>query len=510
VRLRIGIKKLSKIICLITILCIVFSSCTFDRSKEVPEAPIKESDVIHIEYEKEFIEKFYKEKDIDSWWEIVAIKAAGGDIPSDSKDMLDKKSASINAQSQATDYAGCILGYLCMENDPTDLLIELAKKQQDDGSFGPINAHIWSMIALDTAAYTYDTDKAITYILSKQNEDGAYAFEGSSDPDMTGMAMIALSNHRDRAGVEEAIDRAISYLKAVQLTEGGFESLGSENSNSISTVISGLIAAGEDINSSSWIKNGNTMLDALMRFRLDDGSFSYLLKPKKYSQMATYQSFIAIFDIQNGESIWQSLGHEWEQNSVARDDAEDEKDENIESVKVEEKAHKDKSHVEVQKAEKSNKVASQKKEEPQLHADDAKEDGNAEKLKKEEVPKKVVEPPKEQKIQEKTEEKIGVHVKVIGYGGKVFFDDEVELKKDEANGFSAIKATKLPYKSAYGDSYISSINGEAEFEHGDLSGWKFKINAKIPNMPAIDCELSKGDRVEWWYALTAESTGPGE
>ena len=83
--------------------------------------------------------------------------------------------------------------------------------------------------------------------------------------------------------------------------------MGNDNANSVASVISGLVAVGEDVFSENWIKDDNTMLDALQRFMLEDGSFSFMLEPKESNGMATYQAFIALSDLKNQKSIWHTL-----------------------------------------------------------------------------------------------------------------------------------------------------------------------------------------------------------
>lgn len=47
--------------------------------------------------------------------------------------------------------------------------------------------------------------------------------------------------------------------------------------------------------------------------------------------------------------------------------------------------------------------------------------------------------------------------------------------------------------------YISEINGLAEFDNGDNSGWLYRVNGTISNKSYADVVLSSGDVVKWFY-----------
>lgn len=250
---------------------------------------------------------------LDSWWELVALRGAGVDLHDGTWTLPQWQSSDLQETDPATDYAGFILGMLARGDDPArawgvrNLLQELSSKQDDNGSFGLVNQHIWAMVALDAAGAGYDEAKAVQYLLNLQKTDGGFALSGSmGDPDITGMALVALSGHRDKEGVPASMAAAVNYLKGAQLGNAGFASWGMDNGNSLSTVISGLVAVGEDVLSGDWVKDGVTVIDSLARFQLDNGSFSYSL-PKTYNTMATIQALLALGDLVDGEIVFNRL-----------------------------------------------------------------------------------------------------------------------------------------------------------------------------------------------------------
>ncbi len=203
-----------------------------------------------------------------------------------------------------------------------------------------MNGPIWALIALDsgdydvpgrTDSYGYGTlkpeetdrqntrQKMIDYILANQFDDGGWNVQprsedltgnnAVSDVDMTGMAMIALGPYMSQTKVKKAIDKAISYLSDAQQGDGGYQSWGTSNSESCAQAICGLLACGVNPNTDSrFIKNGNSILDALMSFYTEEtdketgeaicgfrhvNTASGGYEPT-YNQMATEQAYYAL------------------------------------------------------------------------------------------------------------------------------------------------------------------------------------------------------------------------
>ena len=209
-----------------------------------------------------------------------------------------------------------------------------------------MNGPIWALIALDsgnydipkrTDAYAYGTlesddeedeedvdrqntrQKMIDYILANQFDDGGWnvqpreegttGYNAVSDVDMTGMAMIALAPYMSQPEVKTAVNKAIAYLSDAQKDDGGFQSWGTSNSESCAQAICGLLACGVNPNTDSrFIKNGKSVLDALMSFYTEEtdkdtgeticgfrhvNTASGGYEPT-YNQMATEQAYYAL------------------------------------------------------------------------------------------------------------------------------------------------------------------------------------------------------------------------
>lgn len=259
---------------------------------------------------------------LTSWAEVVALRSAGVDLTDGSWQLPDWDIAGLDEDSAITQYAGIILGMLALGQEPTavdgrNLVQELAARQNSDGSFGDwFNETIWAMIALDTAKAEYDVSAAVNYLVGKQLGDGGFTLFGTdSDPDTTGMALIALAFHKDLKGVSAAIDSAIKCIEGLQGVSGGFASWGEESAESAASVIRGLVACGVDPNTME--NNGNTVIAALLGYQLDDKTFSHLIGGASDS-MATIQALTAMGDLAYGNvftrirdsySLGQDLGN---------------------------------------------------------------------------------------------------------------------------------------------------------------------------------------------------------
>lgn len=159
-----------------------------------------------------------------------------------------------------------------------------------------INGPIFALIALDTrgyevpslAVYNPSADPAnqttrqalIDFILSKElTETGGWALSGSTpDPDITAMALQALTPYRDQPAVGVAIDRALTVLSGLQLPAGGFSSWGTVNAESIAQVIVALTGLGIDpATDSRFVKPEGNAVSALLEFADPDGGFRHVL-----------------------------------------------------------------------------------------------------------------------------------------------------------------------------------------------------------------------------------------
>ncbi|MGM9624608.1 MAG: prenyltransferase/squalene oxidase repeat-containing protein, partial [Eubacteriales bacterium] len=127
-------------------------------------------------------------------------------------------------------------------------------------------------------AASCSADDVISTLLSMQHEDGGWSVSGTvSDVDVTAMTIQALApnvSRNDRVGT--AIETALQLLSDRQQEDGCYTSYGVSNPESAAQVWIALSALGIDCTQDErFIKNGCTVIDGILKFRLQDGSFSH-------------------------------------------------------------------------------------------------------------------------------------------------------------------------------------------------------------------------------------------
>lgn len=206
-----------------------------------------------------------------------------------------------------TEYSRVILAWTAIGRDATDvggfdLLTPLADFEQT--VFQGLNGPIYALIALDCGNYeipentilnTQATrDMYVEYIVNAESPDGGWSLSGGpAEIDITSMALQALAKYQDRPDVAAAVERGLAYLSEQQNVNGGFADGNGETSEAISQTIVALTELGISLEDERFVKNGNTLKDALLRFRLSDGSFSHLMDTDT-DLLATEQAFYAL------------------------------------------------------------------------------------------------------------------------------------------------------------------------------------------------------------------------
>ena len=225
-----------------------------------------------------------------SEWLVIALARSGRDVPDSYYDSVVKAVQSAKGQlsdKKSTEYARTILALTAIGKDPADvggydLLAGLA--DMDDVTYQGINGAIFALLALDSGKYDVPAaaeggtqvtrDGLVAYILAQQLSDGGWALSGTSaDPDVTAMALQALAPYRTGdETVDAAVDKGVQLLSDMQLSDGGYSSWGTLNSESCAQVLIALATLGIDPASDSrFIKNGLTVLDALLAYAVSGG-----------------------------------------------------------------------------------------------------------------------------------------------------------------------------------------------------------------------------------------------
>ena len=171
-----------------------------------------------------------------------------------------------------------------------------------------INGPIFALIALDSGGYEIPTcpeaqtqatrELYLNEILNRQLPDGGFSLNGqTADPDITGMALQALSNYQDQPKVKTVIDQALACLSVMQDETGGFESFGVSNLESTTQVIVALGELGISVDDSRFVKNGHSLVDNLLSYYRAGNGFLHTGDGAGETLMSTEQGLYALASI---------------------------------------------------------------------------------------------------------------------------------------------------------------------------------------------------------------------
>lgn len=219
------------------------------------------------------------------------------------------------SRKKNTEYSRVILALTAIGKNPTNvagfnLLLPLG--DFDETVRQGVNGAIFALLALDSGNYEIpeNPDAAVQAtregyveeILSRQNEDGGWSLAGgTSDVDLTAMALQALAKYRSDAAVSGAVERGLAWLEWEQEPNGAYLSWDEENSESVSQVIVALTELGVSLDDERFVKNGQTLPQVLERFACEDGSYRHTLNGGG-DEMATEQALYALAAIHRAET----------------------------------------------------------------------------------------------------------------------------------------------------------------------------------------------------------------
>ena len=143
----------------------------------------------------------------------------------------------------------------------------------------------------------FQKEELVRRLLALQLEDGGWAVMGTScDADCTAMALQALAPvlSADESAAAAA-ERGVEALSCIQLENGGFLGMDTENAESCAQVLLALSSLGTDARRDPrFVKAGGSVWDALFRFRLPDGGFAHRLSDGKNNDTAAVQAYYAL------------------------------------------------------------------------------------------------------------------------------------------------------------------------------------------------------------------------
>jgi len=302
---------------------------------------------------------------------------------------------------------------------------------------------VYTLLAYQQGDYSIGTQEAdaVTALLN-QFENGGWTSWETTEADATGMAILALSAYyNENDGVKTAVDKAVSYLSEAQLENGGFGGTWGENANNAACVIMGLCSMGIDPDTDiRFIKNGNSIVDRLLDFALDDNSgFALNVGDTAVNAYATQQGFPALIAayqvIKNGEAF---NVYDFSSNTLSPGRAT-----GTGTVTIPSAPSGDSITVSVTIKSDTGYWLNNK------------------------------------------------YVTLSGNGATVY---HALIKALENSGI-----TQSGAENGYVDSMTKGGRTLAEFDDGKNSGWMYKVNDKLPEEGLTECEINDGDKIVWFY-----------
>ena len=220
----------------------------------------------------------------------------------------------ILSRKKNTEYSRVILAMSAIGKNPTNvagfnLLLPLG--DFDETVRQGVNGAIFALLALDSGGYEIpealsrwsdELSAAVGELLRREIPDGGWTLTGGEpDVDITAMTLQALAKYRDWQDVEDAVQRGIAALSALQEPNGAYLSWDEENSESVCQVIVALTELGISLDDERFVKNGQTLPQVLERFACEDGSYRHSLNGGS-DEMATEQAFYALAAIHRAET----------------------------------------------------------------------------------------------------------------------------------------------------------------------------------------------------------------
>lgn len=259
-------------------------------------------------------------------WAVFGMARSGRDVPQTYYDHYYENVTAVVQQCQGqldsrkyTEYSRVSLALQSIGRDPSDVagynLVE-PLGDFDKTVWQGVNGPIWALIALgdeeppeNPQAETQATRAMyVEYVLDQQLEDGGWTLSGTqADPDMTAMALQALSAYTDQPDVQASVDRGLEWLSWMQDETGGFTYQDVAACESTAQAIVALTSLGISLEDARFVKNDQTLLDNLLSFQLKNGAFVHAQDGTGENLMATEQALYAMAAAWRAENGMTSL-----------------------------------------------------------------------------------------------------------------------------------------------------------------------------------------------------------
>ncbi len=215
-----------------------------------------------------------------------------------------------------TEYSRVIIALTAIGKDPTNvagynLLVPLGDYEKT--VWQGVNGAIWALVAINCGEYEIPQNNEakvqateelyINHILEAQKADGGWAMSGdTSDPDLTAMALTALSKYQDTNKVKAATQKALLCMSQIQDENGGFSGKNGDSAESCAQMLVALCELGIPVDCEAFVKNGNSIYDNLIdKYYVKGQGFKNKQSAAETNQMSTEQSFYGVVALNRAE-----------------------------------------------------------------------------------------------------------------------------------------------------------------------------------------------------------------
>lgn len=249
-------------------------------------------------------------------WAVLGLARSGCEVP---KEYYEDYFAAVEERVMAcggvlherkyTEYSRVILALTAIGKDARNVAgydLTLPLGDYDKTVRQGVNGPIWALIALDSQNYPMPQNPTaktqatrqmyVDRILEAQLPGGGWSLTGreGADPDLTGMALQALAKYQDQSAVRRAMENALTCMSKQQNAKGGFSSGGTETSESCVQMLVALGELGIPLDDPRFVKNGRTLLDALLTYYVPGGGFRHTMDGEEPNLMAAEQGLYGL------------------------------------------------------------------------------------------------------------------------------------------------------------------------------------------------------------------------
>ena len=257
-------------------------------------------------------------------WAILGLARSGIEVPEEYyQDYYSAVEEYVSAakgvlhEKKYTEYSRMVIGVSAIGKDARNVAgydLTKALGDYDKTIWQGLNGPIWALIALDSRDYPMPVNPEaktqatrqmyVDCILSRQLPDGGWSLTGGtdsaaagdqiSDPDITGMALQALSKYMDQPAVAKAVDEALDCMSKRQNADGGYGTWNVDNCESAVQILVGLCELDISPDDPRFVKNGKSVLDNVLSYQTKTGGFLHTADGSGNNQMTSEQGFYGI------------------------------------------------------------------------------------------------------------------------------------------------------------------------------------------------------------------------